>query len=51
LRGGWLPSDGTIHRSLDLVASSYDGSATLNTIQRPSGLASGPLTRVINHRS
>ena len=51
LRGGRLPSEGTIHRSLDLASSSYDGSATPNTIHLPSGLTAGALTRVVSQTS
>src|SRR5689334_25364254 len=41
-RGSALPSLGTSQRSLTWSPSVYDGSVTLNTTQRPSGLIAGP---------
>src|SRR5262245_2174823 len=48
-RGGALPLLGTIQRSVDCSFSSYDGLVTEKTVQLPSGLGTGPLTRFISH--
>src|SRR6266487_2456176 len=50
-RGSALPSVGTSQRSLTCSPSVYDGSVTLNTIQRPSGLIAGELTRFMRKTS
>ena len=50
-RGGTLPSLGTIHRSLPFCASSYAGSDTAITIQRPSGLTAMAPMRFISQTS
>jgi Glycosyl transferase family 2 len=51
LRGGVSPAVGTNQRSVTCAFSSYDGSSTANTAQRPSGLTAGAPTRFINHKS
>src|SRR6266576_1249863 len=50
-RGSALPSLGTSQRSLTCSPSVYDGSVTLNTIQRPSGLIAGDPTRFMRKTS
>ena len=50
-RGGALPSLGTTHRSLPFCASSYAGSETDMTIQRPSGLTAMAPMRFISQTS
>src|SRR6267378_5096801 len=50
-RGSALPSSGTIQRSLTCSPSVYDGSVTLNTTQRPSGLIAGEDRRFIRKTS
>src|SRR5688572_11024816 len=49
--GSALPSSGTSQRSLTCSPSVYDGSVTLNTTQRPSGLIAGELTRLDRNTS
>src|SRR5258705_10934427 len=50
-RGSALPSLGTSQRSLTCSPSVYDGSVTLKTIQRPSGLMAGEPTRFMRKTS
>src|SRR6266850_915042 len=50
-RGSALPSLGTSQRSLTCSPSVYDGSVTLKTIQRPSGLIAGELMRFMRKTS
>src|SRR2546425_2646394 len=50
-RGSALPSLGTSQRSPTCSPSVYDGSVTLNTIQRPSGLIAGELIRFMRKTS
>src|SRR5467141_2384823 len=50
-RGSALPSLGTTQRSPTCSPSVYDGSVTLKTIQRPSGLIAGDPTRFIRKTS
>ena len=49
--GGALPSAATIQRSLTCSPSVYDGSVTLTTIERPSGLNTGLPSRFMRNTS